>query len=404
MKLLQLCKKFPFPLKDGESIAVTFLSKALQQKGCDVTLLSMNTSKHYTDVDNLPSEFDHYSAIHTSEIDNKLKPIDALKNLFSSDSYHISRFYCKKYEQKLIEILKSETFDIIQLETLYLAPYVEVIKKYSDAVISMRAHNIEFEIWERITQNTNFLPKRMYLKYLTHKLRNYELDHLNDYDYLVTVSERDLRKFKKLGYKNGAMASPIGLQLDKYKGVKTELDKSGIKLCFIGSLDWRPNEEGVLWFLDQVWDGMQEVYPNTSFSIAGRNVSAQHNFDKQKGVTMEGEVPCAVEFINKHDAMVVPLFSGSGTRVKILEGMALGKVVITTSIGLEGIDAKHKEQVLIADTPSEFIEAIGFLESSEGQISRIQENALKFVHEHYSNVKIAENLIEKYKILLTGVH
>jgi len=404
MKLLQLCKKFPFPLKDGESIAVTFLSKALQQKGCDVTLLSMNTSKHYTDVDNLPSEFDHYSAIHTSEIDNKLKPIDALKNLFSSDSYHISRFYCKKYEQKLIGILKTETFDIIQLETLYLAPYVEVIKKYSDAVISMRAHNIEFEIWERITQNTNFLPKRMYLKYLTHKLRNYELDHLNDYDYLVTVSERDLRKFKKLGYKNGAMASPIGLQLDKYKGVKTKLGKSGIKLCFIGSLDWRPNEEGVLWFLDQVWDGMQEVYPNTSFSIAGRNVSAQHNFDKQKGVVMEGEVPCAVDFINKHDAMIVPLFSGSGTRVKILEGMALGKVVITTSIGLEGIDAKHKEQVLIADTPSEFIEAIGFLESSEGQISRIQENALKFVHEHYSNVKIAENLIEKYKNLLTGVH
>jgi glycosyltransferase involved in cell wall biosynthesis len=404
MKLLQLCKKFPFPLKDGESIAVTFLSKALHQKGCNVTLLSMNTSKHYTEIDKLPSEFDHYTAIHTSEIDNSLKPLDAFKNLFSSDSYHISRFYCKAFEQKLVKLLKNNSFDIIQLETLYLAPYVEVIKKYSDALISMRAHNIEFEIWERITENTNFLPKKMYLKYLTHKLRNYEMDHLNDYDYLVTVSERDLKRFKKLGYKNGAMSSPIGLQLDKYKGVKTKLNKNKINLCFIGSLDWRPNEEGVLWFLDNVWDKILSSYPNTRFSIAGRNVSSQHNFDQQEGVIMEGEVPCAVEFINKHNAMIVPLFSGSGTRVKILEGMALGKIVITTSIGLEGIEAKHKKHVLIADTPEEFVEAIGFLRSSEAEISALQENAVKFVHEHYSNVKIAENLIEKYKILLTGAH
>ena len=88
MKILQLCKKFPFPLKDGESIAVTYLSKALHDLGCDITLLCMNTTKHYTEVDELPENFNHYSSIHVTEIDNSIKPFHAFLNLFTKDSYH----------------------------------------------------------------------------------------------------------------------------------------------------------------------------------------------------------------------------------------------------------------------------------------------------------------------------
>ena len=82
MKILQLCKKFPYPLKDGESIAVTYLSQALHELGCEMTLLCMNTSKHYTDISQLPEHFNHYKEIHVTEIDNSIKPIEAFKNLF----------------------------------------------------------------------------------------------------------------------------------------------------------------------------------------------------------------------------------------------------------------------------------------------------------------------------------
>ena len=150
MKILQLCKKFPYPLKDGESIAVTYLSHALHDLGCDITLLSMNTSKHFTDLNSLPREFNHYKEIQVTALDNSVNAFSAFKNLFSKDSYHVSRFVCPDFKNKLIELLQNNDFDVIQLETLYLAPYIDVIKKYSKALITMRAHNIEFEIWERI--------------------------------------------------------------------------------------------------------------------------------------------------------------------------------------------------------------------------------------------------------------
>lgn len=106
MKILQLCKKFPFPLKDGESIAVTYLSNALHEQGCEITLLSMNTTKHYTDLRSLPPDFNHYKAIYVTPLDNKIKVFDAFKNLFSRESYHIIRFVSKDFESKLIELLQ----------------------------------------------------------------------------------------------------------------------------------------------------------------------------------------------------------------------------------------------------------------------------------------------------------
>lgn len=150
MKVLQLCKKFPFPLKDGESIAVTYLSKAMVNQGCEVTLLAMNTSKHYTDMNSLPDDYDHYKNIYQTEIDNAVKPIKAFLNLFSKDSYHISRFVSSAFEAKLIEVLHSDQFDVVQLETLYLTPYIDTIRKHSNAIITMRSHNIEYEIWKEL--------------------------------------------------------------------------------------------------------------------------------------------------------------------------------------------------------------------------------------------------------------
>ena len=150
MKILQLCKKFPYPLKDGESIAVTYQSKAFHEFGCEITLLAMNTTKHYTKIGKLPNGFNHYKEIHVTDIDNRVKVLKAFVNIFSSKSYHISRFDSKEYNDKLIALLQDNEYDVIQLETLYLTPYIDTIKQHSNAIVSMRSHNVEFEIWERI--------------------------------------------------------------------------------------------------------------------------------------------------------------------------------------------------------------------------------------------------------------
>lgn len=397
MQILQLCKKFPYPLKDGESIAVTYLSNALHNLGCEITLLSMNTTKHYMDINQLPADFNHYKEIHVTELDNSVNIIDAFKNLFSKDSYHVSRFVCPDFKNKLISLLTNNQYDVVQLETLYLAPYIDVIKQHSNALVTMRAHNVEFEIWERIANNTTFLPKKFYLKYLTSKLKRYELDHLNKYDYLIAVSDRDLRQFKSLGYKNGAISSPIGLDMKNYIQLDKNIETNDI--CFIGALDWMPNMEGLTWFLDNVWPQLSKLYPNLKFHIAGRNTPSSLLQLNIKNVEVHGEVSSAVDFVNKYSMMIVPLFSGSGMRVKILEGMALGKVVITTTLGKEGIHAEDDVQLLIADSPDAFIAKISSVIEGKKDKKQIGKAAKQFVEDYYDHGSNASKLLEKYKSL-----
>ncbi len=399
MKILQLCKKFPYPLKDGESIAVTYLSKALNQLGNQVTLLTMNTKKHYFNITELPTEYDQYQAIHFTDVDNEVKPFDAFLNLFSEDSYHISRFISTAFEQKLIEILKAEEFDIVQIETVHLAPYIPVIQRYSEAKIAMRAHNVEFEIWQRIADNTHFFPKKWYINHLTKKLKKYEVEQLQNYDMMVAITQRDLDFFKKLGYKNKGVVTPIGLDIADYQPNYDTYNKAP-SLSFIGALDWMPNYEGLMWFLENVWDRLIERFPSLKFHIAGRHTPPSLMNLKMKNVKVYGEIPDAAKFINEHSIMVVPLLSGGGMRAKILEGMALGKVVLSTQLGLEGIDAKHQQDVLIADTPEAIIDNIAFALDDKNRLQSIGRNAREFVAENFDNLNIARRLEGEYAKML----
>jgi hypothetical protein len=217
MRILQLCKKFPYPLKDGEAIAVNSISKSLHQLGCEVTLLAMNTTKHYFDTNQLPKSFNHYAAIHTVLIDNRIKPLDAFLNLFSDKSYHISRFESAAFRHKLIHLLQTQQFDLIQLESPYLAPYIPIIRQHSKAKVAMRAHNVEYEIWQRVAHNSRFLLKKWYLKHLTQKLQRYEIEQLKNYDLLVSITQRDLDIFRFLGYNNATVVAPVGVNGMDYK-------------------------------------------------------------------------------------------------------------------------------------------------------------------------------------------
>lgn len=399
MKILQLCKKFPYPLKDGESIAITYLSKALHELGAKVTLLAMNTSKHYFDVQQIPKDFNHYEAIHTVKVDNRLKPWDAFLNLFSEQSYHIARFISKDFEQKLTQLLKQEQFDVVQLETLYLAPYIPVIKKYSKAIVSMRGHNVEHEIWERISSHTDFFIKKWYLKHLTEKLKKFEVQQLNHYDVLLAITQRDLDIYQGLGYKNKTLVTPIGIDSRCYATAYESYNKK-LSISFIGSLDWMPNLEGLQWFLEHVWEQVLERFPDFELHIAGRNTPERMLQMNLKNVHIHGEVPDALEFINQHSLMVVPLLSGSGMRVKILEGMALGKVVLTTSMGLEGIGATDKKEVLIANQPEDFIKAIEYCHEVQNKLIDLGQRAQVFVAKEYDNLEIARKVIQKYENLI----
>ena len=397
MKILQLCKKFPYPLKDGESIAVTALSRSMKELGHEVHLLAMNTRKHFFPVEDLPGSFNHYARVHTVAVDNRVKPLQALWHLRGQNSYHIARFCSSAFEQSLKELLRRTDFDVIQLETPYLAPYIPVIREHTDAVVSMRAHNVEFEIWERIGQHTSFWPRRWYLQHLTERLRQYEVRQLKSYDHLAAITRRDLERFRQLGYEGSATVTPIGVDSRTYVPDFSSFQKP-LSLSFIGSLDWMPNLEGLKWFLEEVWPAVHAKHPKLTLHIAGRNTPGWLLRMNRPGISVEGEVPSATQFINQHSLMVVPLLSGSGMRAKILEGMALGKAVISTDMGMEGIGVQHGVHALMANTAAAFAQQITHaLELHESaQLEQMGRKAQRFVLDRYDSLEVARRLVQAY--------
>jgi glycosyltransferase involved in cell wall biosynthesis len=262
----------------------------------------------------------------------------------------------------------------------------------------MRAHNVEHEIWERVVQHTRFIPKRMYLQLLVDRLKRYEINQLKQYDLLAAISARDLSRFMAMGYANPAIVTPIGISMNAYKPDFKSYHRE-LSVGFIGSLDWIPNVEGVQWFLMDVWGEISNQFSKLTLQIAGRNPPRWISDMKVNNIQVLGEVPDAAQFMNQHAILVVPLLSGSGMRAKILEAMALGKIVITTSIGLEGIPARDKKEVLIANTTEEFLEALHFCHQQNGQLEQMGKKAIEFVRDHFEYQEIGRQLMAKYSAL-----
>jgi glycosyltransferase involved in cell wall biosynthesis len=397
LRILQLCHKFPYPLKDGGAIAVTYLAKAYAALGHEVTLLSMNTSKHWFDLSTLPPDFKHYVAMHAVFVENHIRPMAALRNLFfSKKSYHVERFESTEFADKLAELLKANTFDVVQLESVFLAPYLPVIREFAPkAKAVLRTHNVEHEIWERVAENASPL-KQWYLRKITPRLKSYELEQINHCDLVVGISQRDIEQFQALGLRHPATVCPIGLDCRDYHPDPTSFQRP-LSLSFIGSLDWMPNQEGLRWFLDEVWlPLLAPNFPELTFHIAGRTAPRWLRELDMERVTFHGEVPDAADFLNQHSVMVVPLLSGGGMRAKILEGMAVGKVVLSTRLGIEGIEAKDRQECLLAEQPDEWLEALRWCYSEGENLAALGARARVFCEQHFDNEAVARKLVEVF--------
>lgn len=392
MKILQLTKKFPFPLKDGESIAVDSLSKALVEQGCEIHLLAMNTTKHYVEVADIRSLIPQYTSVTTSNVNNSIKIIDALANLFSSQSYHISRFDYQDFRDKLADLLLSTKFDMVLMESIYLAPYIDDIRAVANMPVVMRAHNVEHEIWDRVADQTDSLLKRRYLKLLVNRLRTYELAQLSKIDGLIAFTQRDLQFFEQHGFSNSGLVAPIGIPTEKYSAK----DKKGpLSIGFIGSLDWMPNIEGLQWFISKVWPLVLGHYPEVKLHIAGRNPNKSILDMTSQSVIVHGEVPDAKEFVASHAISIVPLLSGGGMRVKILEAMALSRAIVSTKVGAEGIDS---DSIQIADDPRAFADALLHLLDDPTLVEALGKRARTDVVAKYDSV---DNVKAVYNYLKT---
>jgi len=398
MNILQLTNKMPYPAKDGGAIATLNLSKGFINAGAKLTILTMNTAKHFFDEKDLPTELTDKITFETVYVEASINAKDALKNLFFSKlPYNAVRFIDNNYKNKLINILKSEEFDIVQLEGIYLAPYIDTIKKYSTAKISLRAHNIEYEIWKRVSANETNPIKKKYLKVLSNRIKKFEQSYINKYDLLIPITDRDLNIFNKMGNNKPAKTSMTGIDTSDLIADTNNIEFPSV--FHIGALDWAPNQEGLNWFFNNVWQNLSKKQPNLKLYIAGRNApdTLIETIKKQPNTIYLGEVNDAYKFMNSKAVMIVPLHSGSGMRIKIIEGMALNKTIVSTEIGSEGIPTENGKNILIANSSQEFSGAIEKAILNRDLFDKIGHNASKFIKENYDNNNISLELLDFYK-------
>ena len=397
MKILQLTNKMPFPPKDGGAIATLNISMGLHSLGHEITLLGINTTKHYTEMNDLPETLKSSIDIRDVKVDTKLSFGAAFKNLFFSRlPYNAVRFFNKDFIHALVNLLKEKEFDVVQLEGLYMTWYIDTIKKHSKAIIAFRAHNIEHEIWHRIAMHERSYFKKLYFRILAHRIKKFKLRILNTYDLLLPITRRDASHYFELGNTRPAFVVPAGYDLARLNPDSEEVNFPNV--FFIGTLDWFPNQEGVVWFLEKVWYKLLSLNPGLEFHVAGRNapVWLEELLISNKGVIYHGEIDDAHAFIVHNAIMIAPLFSGSGMRVKIIEGMALGKTIVTTTIGAEGIPVSDGTNIMIEDDPDHFAEKIDLLIKNKELFDDIGHNAVEFVSQNFDNHKISASLADFY--------
>lgn len=400
MKILQVTNKVPYPPNDGGAIACMNLTSGFALLGHDVTVLSMNTVKHHIDPAEIPEPVKDWAKFYLVDVPAPISVGAALMNLlFSGKPYNAVRFISPAFSARLKELLTRNDFDIVQLEGLYVCPYIPVIRKYSNARIVYRAHNIEHEIWERTAALSSGLRK-LYLRILAKRVKAFEKEFINSYDLLVPITERDRIILDRMGNMRPTHVSPTGIDTKQLIPHAKNLEYPSI--FHIGSLEWAPNQEGLLWFVDKCWPKIHAKHPDLKFYIAGRQAPDWliRRFNAPNIVYM-GEVEDAYAFMNSKAVMVVPLFSGSGMRIKIIEGMALGKPIVTTPIGTEGISTQSEKNIIIADNEQEFINGVERLITDRQLFHEIGSSAIEYIQEKFDNLALACALTAFYKSNLT---
>lgn len=398
MKILQLCNKAPYPANDGSSIAICNLAEGLADNGVELHILPINTKKHFKPDNNVPASFikkTHYKSVYK---DTNTNVLGAFANLFSSQSYFVSRFFFNEYKEALIKKLTSTSFDIVQLEGVFMATYIPTIKKYSKAKITLRAHNIEHQIWERHLPHEKNWLKKTYLTLQSNRLKAFELEAFSSIDAIVTITDEDKKGIQQLVPQQKIHTCLTGINLETYKQIHQATQPNTV--FHFASMDWLPNIEAVEWLLANVWQEVLSKVPSAQLVLAGRGMPEKIKQASSKNITIIENVTDSSLFYATYDVMLVPLWSGSGLRIKLVEGLAYGKPIITTSIGAEGIPYTKNKEFFIADTSEEFVSAIVNLLSNSEKKQQLQINARVLAESYFDYKKIASQLILFYKQLI----
>ena len=387
MKFLQICQKPPLPLTDGGCIAFHALTSGLLQAGHSVKVFTLFTDKHDFIPESMPEDYVQKTDIEGVYVDTNMNLVDVYCNFITRDPYNLSRFFSVDVDIRLTRLLQKEKYDCIILESIFTSPYLSTIRRNVNTKVILRSHNIEHQIWDKLALGEKNFFKRLYMSYLSKKLYKAEIEAWRSVDGIACISYHDMQFTRALSQKPSYLL-PVAMPIQE----SIEMIGNAHKVYHIGSMDWMPNLEAINGFIENILPTVLNEFPHFEFHIAGRKMPASLHDKKIPGIVSWGEVESAENFARNFQIMIVPLQSGSGIRIKILEAFAMGIAVISTEQGIRGIDVEDKKEYYQAETPEQWVAALRALQDPKER-ERIGKNAQYFMQESYSNSKIVHPLV-----------
>ena len=394
-----MTNRVPYPLKDGGNLAMHAMIQGYHNAGWQVYLLAMNTSKHHIPHASLQKLFTNLYAFEWVDVDNKIKKVQVIKNFFfSKEPEHAIRFYSPAFNDKLVSILDTFKPDVVQVESVYLTTCMPLIKTHANAVTVLRLHNVEYQIWQGLATKQKNQVKKVYLNNLARRVRRFERDAWTQYDLLLAITEKDAALVSRLEETSAIIVAPFSIDTAAVPHATGNERWVGYH---IGAMDWIANQSGIRWFLHHAWPLVHKALPKFEFYFAGRNMPPEFKKPQPKGVYCLDEVPSAEDFIADKKILIVPLLTGGGIRVKILEAMAAGKVVIATSTAIKGIDALPDEHYKRVHKPEDFVKAIKWCLDHKEAAEAMAAKARALVEQKYDHTKVIGKVIAEVEQLLS---
>lgn len=299
----------------------------------------------------------------------------ALRNLCSSQPLALSLYESTALTRRISDLVATKPFDVIVCDFLTLALCVPEALRGRCVLFQ---HNMEAQIWERMAANATSPIKRAYLRSQHRRMLRWEQRLSAQFKTVITVSAADSEIARsQYGLTNVAGHVPTGVDAESFRALN-EVPRDLTKVCFLGSMDWLPNIDGMTWFLNEAWPTLHARRPEVRLIVIGRNPPAalRAAWDGKCGVQFTGTVDDVRRHLAGCAAAVVPLRIGGGTRLKILELMAAGIPVVSTTIGAEGLPLQHERHFLCADEPGALGSALERLLTSSAAASAMVERSL----------------------------
>jgi glycosyltransferase involved in cell wall biosynthesis len=339
----------------------------------------------------VPTHIPGTMCVHTPAQDPKgiRRHLDYLLRIAGPAPYAISRFADPQVKRLLQQWIPQRRFDVAVCD--FLMSTLNFPRELATPT-ALFQHNVESMLWKRKAEVEPRFLDRAVFKLESTKMQRFEPEQTRRFHHVIAVSESDRAAMSSMVDPAHISVVPTGVDLSKYR-YDPNLRPQEALVVFTGSMDWQPNIDGVEFFCNDIWPLVLKRVPHARFRIVGRDPHPRVMKLASASVEVTGTVPSIVDHLREAAAIVVPLRIGGGTRIKIYEGMAMGKATVSTTVGAEGLDVQHQRDIFLEDSPSTFADAVITLLQNEDARRRIEAGAAATAHKYDWSV-ITEKFIE----------